>query len=105
MWYKANPKLTKDIDITQSFKISIKNYNRLKERVKNVTIKIKPEHIIYYSNFAIIKEGHIKKFCKQLLQFANASLDWKLQVIPKIIGSAHSNCAKRVLSTFKSGYA
>ena len=62
MWYKVNLKLIKDIDITQGFKISIKNYNRLKERVKDIIIKVKPKYIIYCDNSIIIKEGHIKEF-------------------------------------------
>jgi len=67
VWYKANLKLTKDTDIAQGFRITIKNYNRLKKRVKDVAIKVKPKYIIYYGNFIIIKEGYIKEFYKQLL--------------------------------------
>jgi hypothetical protein len=63
----VNPKSTKNADIVQSFKINIKNYNRLKERVKDIIIKVKPEYITYHSNFIIIKEGYIKEFYKQLL--------------------------------------
>ena len=62
-----NLKLTKDIDITKGFRISIKNYNRLKERVKDIAIKVKPKHIIYYGNSIIIKEGYVKEFYKQLI--------------------------------------
>jgi len=29
-------------------------------------IKVKPKHVIYYSNSIIIKEEHIKEFYKQL---------------------------------------
>jgi len=52
------------VDITQNFGISIKNYNKLKERVEDVAIKVKSKHVIYYSNSAIIKKGYIKEFCK-----------------------------------------
>ena len=62
--YKANLKLTKNADITQNFKISIKNYKRLKKKVKNIVIKIKPKYIIYCSNTVMIKEGYIKEFYK-----------------------------------------
>ena len=103
-WYKANPKPTKDADIAQGFGITIENYNRLKERVEDVAIKVKPEHVTYRGNSTMMKEGHVEEFCKQLPQFANAPPDWKLRVIPKIMGSARSNRARRVLSTFKSGY-
>ena len=63
-WYKANLKPTKDVDIAQGFKISIKNYNRLKEMVKDVVIKVKPKHVTYYGNSIIIKKGHVKEFYK-----------------------------------------
>jgi len=43
--------------------------------VKDVIIKVKPKHVIYYGNSIIIKEGHIKEFYKQLLQFTNTPLD------------------------------
>lgn len=98
-WYKANPKPTKDADIAQGFGITIENYNRLKERVEDVAIKVKPEHVTYRGNSTMMKEGHVEEFCKQLPQFANAPPDWKLRVIPKIMGSACSNRARRVLST------
>ena len=68
-------------------------------------IKVKPKHIIYRGNSTIIKEGHVKEFYKQLPQFTNTLPDQKLQVILKIIGSAYSNRARRVLSTSKSGHA
>ena len=64
MWYKANLKLTKDTNIAQGFGITIKNYNRLKERVKDIIIKVKPKHVIYCGNSIIIKEGHVKEFYK-----------------------------------------
>ena len=67
-------------------------------------IEIKFKHMTYYSNTAIIKEKHIKEFCKQLPQFTNVLLNWKLQVILKIIGSAYFNYIRRVLSAFKSGH-
>jgi len=35
--------------------------------VKDIVIKVKPKYIIYRGNFIIIKEGHVKKFYKQLL--------------------------------------
>ena len=73
--YKVNLKLIKDTDIAQGFKISIKNYKRLKERVKNIAIKIKFKHVIYRGNTTIIKEEHVEEFYKQLLQFANALPD------------------------------
>jgi hypothetical protein len=63
----VNLKLTKDVDVAYGFRINIKNYKRLKERVEDVVIKIKPKYIIYYSNTTIIKEGYIKEFYKQLL--------------------------------------
>ena len=44
--------------------MSIKNYNRLKERVKDIMIKVKPKHVIYRGNSIIIKEGYIKEFYK-----------------------------------------
>ena len=55
--------------------MSIKNYKRLKKRVKDIVIKIKSKHVIYYSNTIMIKEGYIKEFYKQLLQFTNTLLD------------------------------
>ena len=51
-----------------------------------------------------MKKKHVEEFCKQFLQFANVSPDWKLQIIPKIIKSAYTNCARKVLSTFKNGH-
>ena len=62
--YKANLKPIKNIDIAQGFRISIENYKKLKERVKDIIIKIKPKYITYRSNFMMIKEKYIKEFCK-----------------------------------------
>jgi len=43
--------------------------------VKDVVIKVKPKHVTYRGNSMIIKEGYVKEFYKQLLQFTNALLD------------------------------
>ena len=64
MWYKVNLKPIKDIDIAQGFRISIENYKRLKERVEDIVIKIKPKYMTYCSNSIMMKEGHIKEFYK-----------------------------------------
>jgi len=32
--------------------------------VKDITIKVKPKHVIYYGNSIIIKKGYVKEFYK-----------------------------------------
>jgi hypothetical protein len=95
VWYDKHLKANKDAEFAEGFGLSVEDYSKLKEKIKTVALKVKPRDFTYRGNKEDTKRHHVAAFCSEIPEFGNAPDQWKMQVIPRIIGAVHSNAKRK----------